>query len=466
MSIGLRRALDVLSQRCELDLACYERAALHGRIQRRIARVAESDAAYAALLCSDPEEIDSLYRDVLVGVTEFFCDDGAYAALARELRALLKQADGELRVWVAGCATGEEAYSVAILLDEARSQLDWAGRIRLFATDVHQQVLKQAAEGVFPREALERISASRRQRYFSEGGGHARAADVLREMTIFVNHNVLTDAPFPELDLICCRNVLTYFQPAARERVLEQFRLALRPGGLLFLGPDEAHLRGRDSGFAPMRATSGLFARQAERRPRRSGGALADLRPRRRSAREIDGGDAWVTREPAHHAVYEALLERYMPATFVLDAHRRLITCYGGAEKLLAFDPAGRALPLVDLLEGPLRAAAADLLERYVRGGGGVHAVRVPCEEPPGPRPNGDGANGDGAHGDRANRDRASADGADADRANGDDGLRSRADPHGASWAYELAISPLGRAGAAPRPIVIEIRAGVSRDRG
>jgi two-component system CheB/CheR fusion protein len=372
LGIGLRRALDVLSQRCELDFACYEPAPLHGGIQRRIERVAESDAAYADLLYSDPDEIDSLYRDVLVGVTEFFAEDDAYADLARALRALVKRANRELRGWIAGCATGEELYSVAILLDEARTHLDWSGRIRLFATDVHQDVLKQAAEATFPKEALDRISPARRRRYFIEDGTHVRAVDPLREMAVFANHNLLTDAPFSQLDLICCRNVLKYFEAAARARVLETFRWALRPGGVLFLGAHEQPpqlARGREWGFEPLQAGSSLYVRLEERRRPRGTRMLSELRAGASVSAEAD------LRE-AHPELYEALLARYAPPAFVLDARERLVRCVGGAEKLLALEPPrGVLLPLIGLLEGRLRSATAELLERYRQHRGGVHAA-------------------------------------------------------------------------------------------
>jgi two-component system CheB/CheR fusion protein len=419
LSIGLRRALDVLSRRHELDLACYEPAALHGRIQRRIERVAESDAAYADLLLSDPDEIDSLYRDVLVGTTAFFADDEAYADLGRALRLLVKHAGSELRIWIAGCATGEELYSVAILLDEARRHLAWRGRIRLFATDVHQEVVKQASEGIFPKEALLRVSASRRRRYFLEDGSHVRAASGLREMVVCAVHDLLTDAPFAELDLICCRNVLPYFELAAQARVLERFRFALRPRGLLFLGARERPLRGRHPRFEPVRAGSSLYAK-AEEHPYSAAerGRRRDCGEARRSSRARDsslqdGPVAALDSVPPVASfgpeLYEALLERYAPPAFVLDASERLIACVGGAERWLAYDPGALPAPLLGLLDGPLRDAAAEVLERYRRQGSGAYV------------------------------------------ASGEDGIT---------------VSPLGPEGVAQRPILVEIGDGLGRDRG
>ncbi|HEU4617741.1 MAG TPA: CheR family methyltransferase [Gammaproteobacteria bacterium] len=365
MSIGLRRALDVLSQRCEVDFACYEPATLYRRIRRRMERVADSDAAYAELLSSNPDEVDHLYRDVLIGVTEFFGDADSYDELGLRIRTLLKQSDGELRVWVAGCATGEELYSVAILLDEARSHLDWQGRIRLFASDVHQDVLKQASEGIYPNEALTQVSAVRRRRYFIEEGEHVRIVEALRGMAAFVNHNLLTDGPFSQLDLICCRNVLCYFEPAMQERVLERFRSALLPGGLLFLGPTEQP-GSTESGFVAVRPGLSLYAKRRERR------WSGESALRQAGAR---GGEPLAMVGRASLDVYEALLERYMPAAFVLDARERLLRCFGGAETLLATRPeAPAALP--DLLEGRLKTAAAELLERF-RHDGGEHSADV-----------------------------------------------------------------------------------------
>src|SRR5690606_15818812 len=143
-----------------------------------------------------------------------------------------------------------EVYSIAMLLDEARLAAHWPGRIRLFATDIHHDALKTASAGIYPADAVNNISPERRERYFTPEGATMRVTESLREMVIFATHNLVTDAPFTQLDMICCRNVLIYFQPATQARVLSLFHFGLRTGGLLFLGPSET-LGRLESEFEP-----------------------------------------------------------------------------------------------------------------------------------------------------------------------------------------------------------------------
>src|SRR5579883_1708502 len=207
-----------------IDFAHYKPSTVMRRIERRLALSNRIDIGdYARLLGSNPEELNALYRDLLVGVTRFFRDPEAFDRLQTEIiPAILAgtNAKEEVRVWIAGCATGEEAYSIAILFHE---QLEAARRpinVRVFATDVHRTSLEIAAAGIYDEDALADVGGPRRDRYFIKDDHRYRVCKELRQMIVFARHNVILDAPFTRLDMITCRNLLIYLQPVVQRKVL------------------------------------------------------------------------------------------------------------------------------------------------------------------------------------------------------------------------------------------------------
>lgn len=227
-----------------VDFAHYKPTTVARRVSRRMSvRAVPSLPGYVELLRGDPQELASLYHDLLIGVTQFFRDEPAFELLGRDaidgLFARLGEGD-ELRAWVAGCATGEEAYSIAMLLDERRRELGRRNRIRVFATDLHGASVHTASVGSYPPGALAAVTEPRRARYFQpQSDGWMRVSGHLREMVAFATHDLLGDPPFSRLHLLSCRNLLVYLRPAAQRRVLEHFHTALREDGVLFLGPCE-----------------------------------------------------------------------------------------------------------------------------------------------------------------------------------------------------------------------------------
>jgi two-component system CheB/CheR fusion protein len=377
---AMRSVLEVLAEHFDVDFTCYKTTTLVRRIRRRIELACGDDAQqYVDLLTRDADERRRLYQDLLIGVTDFFRDPESYEALGKAVRStLFTDSSPEVRVWVAGCATGEEVYSVAMLLDEVRHERRWTGRIRLFATDVQQEALKRASAGIYPAEALAAMPRDRIERYFTpETGGRFRVAERLREMVVFATHNLVADAPFTQLDLICCRNVLIYFQPPTQMRVLGLFHFGLRTGGLLFMGPSET-LGKFDDEFEPISAEAKIFSKRRDLRlSAHSTLAKVDISKRRRSpiARAALG-----RAEGAPVDVYESLLERYVPMAFLLDESFALQHCFRGAERLLALKGGRVSTSLPGLLEGRLKTAVSGLLERF-RQDRGAHAVNVHPED-------------------------------------------------------------------------------------
>jgi two-component system CheB/CheR fusion protein len=233
----------ILKDRKGHDFSGYKAATLGRRIARRVllANVPDQEA-YARLLLEDADEVDHLFRDILIGVTRFFRDPDAFARL-RELAfdAILGESDGEgLRIWVPGCASGEEAYSLAILLAEWMESKGLRIRVQIFATDLDTESIEVGRRGRYPGNVEEDVSPERLRRFFEKEDGTYRVTKEVREMLIFSVHDVIHDPPFCRLDLVSCRNLLIYLDEVTQERVLSNFFYGLKPSGYLFLGSVES----------------------------------------------------------------------------------------------------------------------------------------------------------------------------------------------------------------------------------
>ncbi len=241
---ALDAILDLLSRSYKVNFrSSYKRGTLYRRTARRIGlRQLSNLPEYLEVLRNDPKEVAALYSDLLIGVTQFFRDPEVWEDLKTEIlpKILAQQrADEPLKFWVSGCATGEEAYTLAIAVVE---QLELAGRsakVQIFATDIAENALAYARRGMYPFSIKESLSPLRLGRFFRQEGSGFQIVQEVRDMVTFAVHNLLSDPPFSRIDLATCRNVLIYLESHAQQRVLELFHFALRPGGLLLLGKSE-----------------------------------------------------------------------------------------------------------------------------------------------------------------------------------------------------------------------------------
>lgn len=226
------------------DFRLYKRATVLRRIERRMQVNGQRDMlAYRDFLRTAPDEANALLADMLIGVTQFFRDREAFDFLEREVIAQLfapESAEEQVRVWVAGCATGEEAYSISLLLARAREASMSSQAIQVFATDIDEAAIVRARTGSYPLSIATDVPAPLLQRYFTREGAHYVIAKAVRERILFAAHSLLRDPPFSHLDLISCRNVLIYLERAVQRQILELFHFALRPNGYLFLGTAES----------------------------------------------------------------------------------------------------------------------------------------------------------------------------------------------------------------------------------
>jgi two-component system CheB/CheR fusion protein len=252
--------LALLRRKRGFDFSGYKRASLTRRVLRRVSSVgADSIAEYVEYLERSPDELSDLLTVLLINVTAFFRDRPAWDALAARLPTLIDpHARTPIRVWSAGCSSGEEPYSLAMLLRETLGEDAFARRVKIYATDIDDDALSIAREAIYSSHSLEDVPPHLVDKYFAPASGRFTLSGELRRDVIFGRHDLLRDAPIPQVDLLVCRNALMYFNPATQERVLENLRFAMKPDGVLFLGKAEMLLT-HSHLFAPLDLKWRLF---------------------------------------------------------------------------------------------------------------------------------------------------------------------------------------------------------------
>jgi two-component system CheB/CheR fusion protein len=240
----IQRILAHVHARTGHDFSQYKRSTVFRRIQRRMQINGLSTLeAYLDYLRQNATEATAMFNDVLIGVTSFFRDRASWEQLANDVIPLLfqgKETGDLVRAWTVGCATGEEAYTLAILLFESAEKLEIRLQIQVFASDLDENSIKQAREGLYPAAIEADVSLERLERFFTREGDYYRVRQEVRDAVLFTNHSVLRDAPFSRLDLISCRNLLIYLEREIQETIFDIFHYALKPGGYLFLGNSES----------------------------------------------------------------------------------------------------------------------------------------------------------------------------------------------------------------------------------
>src|SRR5206468_4238120 len=221
----------------------YKSSTIQRRINRRmVLNKLNTFDAYAQFLRGNAKELDALYSDVLINVTSFFRNPEAFDVLKRAVfpKLVSERRDEPVRVWVLGCSTGQEAYSLAMAFTEFCDRIPRAPKLQIFATDLNDALLVKARAGLYAKSMVQDVSPERLRRFFVEEEGGCRVIKPLREAVVFARHNLLSDPPFSRMDLVTCRNLLIYIDPGLQKKVMPTFHYALRPKGFLFLGAAEA----------------------------------------------------------------------------------------------------------------------------------------------------------------------------------------------------------------------------------
>lgn len=323
---GLQDVYAVLRRRVGHDFRSYKEQTFVRRVQRRMqVRQVAALPEYVDLLRQDTDEARLLFRDLLIGVTSFFRDAEAFEAIRTSVIPLLFESAGAsdtIRAWVPGCATGEEAYSLALLLREHMLKLEAVPKVQVFATDIDEAALAVARAGRYPAGMLDNVSPERLNRFFrAEPQSYVLAKEV-RDLCIFSAHSVIRDPPFSRMDLVSCRNLLIYFNAELQDTVLPVFHYALKPNGYLFLGPAEGISRHSDL-FAALDKKHRIFQRRtalstAIRVPSRVASSdTAEAEPGRES------GSRREQRLRRH--VDASVIEQFTPAHIVVEADGSIV---------------------------------------------------------------------------------------------------------------------------------------------
>ena len=362
------------------DFSGYKTRTFTRRIQRRM-QVLTLDTVdgYVERLRQEPAEVSALFRDLLINVTTFFRDADAFTALGQLVIPKLfegKGADDTVRVWVPGCATGEEVYSIAILMREHMDGLRGLPRVQIFATDIDDRSLAAARAARYPGALLDSVSPERRSRFFTADGGAYVVAKEVRDLCIFSPHSVIRDPPFSRMDMVSCRNLLIYFGGDIQQQVIPTFHYSLRPGGYLFLGTSENVSQHTDL-FTPIDKAHRIF-RSREDVPARLPVPLVlnTLRPTDpATASPLRGNGA-----PLRQTVEAHVLERFAPPHVVVNADGDVIYYSARTGKYLEAAAGAPSRALLAMARKDLRLELRSALREAIEGRRTIVREGVPME--------------------------------------------------------------------------------------
>ena len=370
----LKKIFVLLRAQTGHDFSQYKQNTINRRVERRMAvHQIERLGEYLRYVRETPLEVEALFRDLLIGVTNFFRDPEAFAALDEQVIPRLlagKQAGGSVRVWVPGCSTGEEAYSIAMLLLEHGDALNRDLMVQLFATDIDSKGIELARAGVYPASIAADVSTERMARFFEQeapGGSAYRIHKNIRDMLVFSEQDVLRDPPFSRLDLISCRNLLIYMGGELQKKLIPLFHYALNPGGYLFLGTSETV-----GEFANLFATVDRKMRLYQRKDNPHGAqhaAIGQFIPSisddgavsRRSRKAPDQATL-----PLRELTERALLQEYVSVAALVDEHGDILYLHGRTGQYLEPAPGEAAMNVLKMAREGLRRELAGALHRAV----------------------------------------------------------------------------------------------------
>jgi two-component system CheB/CheR fusion protein len=359
---SLRRICDLLADHMGNDFSCYRRPTILRRIENRMHTLRCDNAdEYARYVCEHSEEQDLLAKDLLIKVTSFVRNPKSFEVLGETVSGELladKSAQDPLRVWVPGCSSGEEAYSLAIPLNELLGQQHKVIDVQIFGTDLDPDAIDAARKGVYSARIEKDVTSDRLKRFFTrQPAGLYQTAKPIRKMVIFAPQDVLRDPPFHKLDVISCRNLLIYLENEAQERLLRTFHHSLKTDGILFLGSGESVEPARDL-FTPLNAKWKIFRRQEAPSTRELPYQLMLLSPKpvHRIAESRRGGSQ-ITR-----LIEQALVQNYAPTSVVVNTSGDIAYINGHTGAYLNLIDGQTKLNVLEMIDTGLRSKLADAL--------------------------------------------------------------------------------------------------------
>ncbi|MEO5693116.1 MAG: chemotaxis protein CheB, partial [Usitatibacter sp.] len=387
----MQRVLEALRGEQGVDFSQYKRNTMYRRITRRmLLHRVDTAAEYLQLLAEDPVEVEALYRDVLINVTSFFRNPEAYEALKATVFAKLtedRSRQDPVRIWALGCSTGEEAYSLAMAFTEYLEESGRRASLQIFATDVNGAGIERARTGIYPKGITQDVSPERLRRFFAVVDGSYRICKPIRDMCIFARQNVLADPPFSRIDLVACRNLMIYLEPALQQRLIPLVHYALRGHGHLWLGGSETIGSYREL-FDLLDARNKIYVKKQGPRT---------------SVTVPSNGTRWIAHagvappqvvEPAHadsqREADRLLLIRYAPPGVVINQDLEILQFRGDTSPFLRPPPGKASHNLIKMLREGLMVAVRGAVSRArrdqlptreeglkVRSNGGWRAVDI-----------------------------------------------------------------------------------------
>ena len=387
---GLERIFLLLRSRTGHDFSLYKRNTVLRRVARRMA-VHQIDRMedYLRYLQLTRDEVDALFRDLLIGVTNFFRDTEIFETIRKQVVPQLlagKTAGSVIRVWVPGCSTGEEAYSLAILLRELMEEMKENFKVQVFATDIDREAIDHARAGIYPSSIIADVSAERLAHFFDQDnpdGSAYRIHRTIRDMLIFSEHDLIKDPPFSKLDLISCRNLLIYMGPELQKRLMPLFHYALNSGGFLVLGSSESVGEFSDL-FSTVDRNAKIFRRNVgESAPPRMVSGRSYRPPEHEIAIQAVSGPGNNRSLPLHEIVMRTLLTHYSPVGALVNERGDILYLLGRTGRYLEPTPGEASLNIFRMAREGLRGDLTITLHRAMSQGISAHqaGLRVKSDE-------------------------------------------------------------------------------------
>jgi two-component system CheB/CheR fusion protein len=346
---AIQKILMLLRSHTGHDFSLYKKSTITRRIDRRIAYHQVPDyAAYVNFLRENPQELDILFNELLIGVTKFFRDAAAFESLKEKVCTLIskKGTNEPFRVWIAGCSTGEEAYSIAMILIECLQETvksDWP-KLQLFATDLDAEAIEHARNGIYFDNIVADVSAERIEKFFNKKENTYQVKKELREMIVFAQHNLIKDAPFTRLDLLCCRNVMIYLTTELQKKIIPIFHYALNANGIMFMGPAET-IGGFTEMFVSTNPKWKIYERIMGNAPV---GKMIDFpfhvaRQYPLNTMKIDDVEKQISKRSVADTFNRILLENFTPSSVLVNEKGDILYSNGKTGKFLEL-PSGEAV--------------------------------------------------------------------------------------------------------------------------
>ena len=376
---ALKKIFLLLRAQTGHDFSQYKQSTVVRRVERRMAvHQIERLEEYVRYLQQNPADVEALFRDLLIGVTGFFRDPEAFGALQEHALPRVfagKPAGALIRIWVPGCSTGEEAYSLAILLQERMERLKQSFKLQVFATDIDRRAIDCARAGIYPASIAGDISAERLARFFSQesDGSAYRIQKSIRDRVIFSEQDVIKDPPFSKLDLISCRNLLIYMGGGLQKKLFPMFHYALNPDGMLFLGTSETV-----GEFVDLFATLDRKSKLYQRREEAAGAHRTGLLPRQPGDEPVarpPGKAPGESKVPVRELTERALLQQYAPSGAVVNERGDIFYLHGRTGKYLEPAPGEAGMNILKMAREGLRPDLTTALHKAV-------ALKAPVRHP------------------------------------------------------------------------------------